>query len=83
MIPINILYKDYLEWYKYDIEQLSRLDYIKHAKDVIVVCLIKHLGMLLRKENIFKSESEIIRFNFDYRFSYSIYYKEKDKGDMY
>ncbi|CAD8084630.1 unnamed protein product [Paramecium primaurelia] len=83
MIPINILYKDYLEWYKYDIEQLSRLDYIKHAKDVIVVCLIKHLGMLLRKENIFKSESEIIRFHFDNRFSYSIYYKEKDKGDMY
>ncbi|CAD8098381.1 unnamed protein product [Paramecium sonneborni] len=39
--------------------------------------------MLLRKENIFKSESEIIRFHFDNRYSYSIYYKEKDKGDIY
>ncbi|CAD8167594.1 unnamed protein product [Paramecium pentaurelia] len=83
MIPINILYKDYLEWYKYDIEQLSRLDYIKHAKDVIIVCLIKHLGMLLKKENIIKTEQEIIRFNFDNRFSYSIYNKDKDQRDMY
>ncbi|CAD8068545.1 unnamed protein product [Paramecium primaurelia] len=83
MIPINILYKDYLEWYKYDIEQLSRLDYIKHAKDVIIVCLMKHLGMLLKKENIIKTEQEIIRFNFDNRFTYSIYNKDKDQRDMY
>lgn len=39
--------------------------------------------MLLKKENIYKSESEIMRFNFDNRFTYSIYYKDKDKGDMY